>query len=141
MKEETKVTIRNYAICFGVEALLTFLVIWLKGFFTESPSENLQILSDAFFVAGILAVLYAGFVYVSGEGALIGVQFFFRNIVLAFIPMGRTKYERYGDYRERKLAERKTSNKSCILVSGLIFLFTGIILTLIWYKMYYTLSA
>lgn len=139
MKEETKVTIRNYAICFVVEALIAFLVIWSKGFFTESASVNLQIWSDAFFVAGILMVLYAGFVYVSGEGALIGMKFFLRNIFLAFIPMGRAKYERYGDYRERMLAEGQKRQKSHILITGLVFLSVGIILTVIWYKKYYNL--
>ena len=141
MKEETKVKVRNYAICIGVEALIAFIVIWIKGFFTDSASVNLQILSDAFFVAGILMVLYAGFVYVSGEGALIGLKFFLKNTFLALIPMGRAKYERYIDYRERMLEETKKREKSHILITGLVFLFIGIGLTAIWYKMYYTLSV
>ncbi len=141
MKEETKVTVRNYAICVCIEALIAFIVIWIKGFFTDSASVNLQILSDAFFVAGTLMVLYAGFVYVSGEGALVGLKFFLRNVFLAFIPMGRAKYERYIDYRERMLEETKKRQKSHILITGLVFLFIGIGLTAIWYKMYYTLSA
>ena len=68
VKQETKVTIRNYAICVGVEAFIAFLVIWSKGFFTKSAAVNVQILADAFFVAGILMTLFAGMLYVSGEG-------------------------------------------------------------------------
>ena len=138
MKEETKVTLRNYAICFGIEALIVFLVIWLKGFFTESTAVNLQILSDAFFVAGLVLTLFAGMNYVTGEGVLVGLQYVLRHAVLTFIPMGRTKYERYADYRERKLSETKKHNESCILVTGLVFLFIGIILTGIWYLKFYT---
>ena len=82
----------KYAICFGIEALIAFLVIWAKGFFTDRAAVNLQILSDAFFVPGILMSLLAGMLYVSGEGALIGIGFVMRNVVLAFIPMGRTKH-------------------------------------------------
>lgn len=137
MKQENKVVFRNYAICFGVEALIAFLVIWSKGFFTQSIAVNIQILSDAFFVPGILMTLFAGMMYVSGEGALIGISFVMRNVVLAFVPMGRTKHELYADYRARKLREAKKHNNRYILVTGLIFLFIGIALTAVWYAAFY----
>ena len=137
MKQETKVTLRNYAICFGIEAFIAFLVIWSKGFFTQSAAVNIQILSDAFFVSGILMTLFVGMMYVSGEGALIGIGFVLRNVVLAFVPMGRARHERYADYRARKLSEAKKHNNSCILVTGLIFLFIGIAFTVIWYTVFY----
>ena len=137
MKQETKVKLRNYGICVGIEVLIAFLVIWSKGFFGQSASVNVQILADAFFVAGILMTLFAGMLYISSEGALIGIGFVLRNVVLAFIPMGRAKHERYADYRVRKLSEAKKQNDSCILVTGLIFLAVGIILTLIWYVNFY----
>ena len=137
MKKENKVTLRNYAICFGIEALIAFLVIWSKGFFTQSAAVNIQILSDAFFVAGILMTLYAGMMYVSGEGALIGIGFVLRNVVLTFIPMGRARHERYADYRARKLSEAKKRNNSCVLVTGAIFLFIGIVFTVIWSAVFY----
>ena len=72
MKQECKVKLIKYAVCFAVEALIAFFVIWIKGFFTESAAVNLQILADAFFVAGALMTLFAGMLFVSGEGALIG---------------------------------------------------------------------
>lgn len=137
MKQETKVTLTKYAICFGVEALIAFLVIWSKGFFTPSAAVNLQILSDAFFVSGVLMTLFAGLLYVSGEGALIGISFVLRNVVLTFIPMGRAKHERYADYRARKLSEGKKQDSSCILRTGLFFLVIGIILTVIWDVKFY----
>ena len=137
MDKKTKVTFRNYAIYFGIEALIAFLVIWSKGFFTQSTAVNVQILSDAFFVSGILMTLFAGMMYVSGEGALIGIGFVLRNVVLTFIPMGRARQERYADYRARKLEKAQKHNNSCILVTGLIFLFIGIIFTAIWYAAYY----
>ena len=135
MKKETKV--RNYAICVGIEVLIAFLVIWSKGFFTDRAAVNIQILSDAFFVSGILMTLFAGMMYVSGEGALIGISFVLRNVVLAFTPMGRARHEKYADYRARKLSEAKKHNNRCILVTGLIFLFIGIVFTVIWYAVFY----
>lgn len=137
MKQETKVKLIKYAVCFGIEVFVAFLVIWSKGFFTERIAVNLQILADAFFVPGVLMSLFAGMLYVSGEGALIGIGFVLRNAVLAFIPMGRAKHEKYADYRERKLSNAKKQDNSYILVSGLFFLITGIILTLIWYVKFY----
>lgn len=137
MKQETKVTLRNYAICVGIEVIIAFLVIWSKGFFTQSTAVNIQILSDAFFVSGILMTLFAGMMYVSGEGALIGIGFVLRNVVLAFIPMGRARHEKYADYRARKLSEAKKHSNRHILVTGLIFLFIGVVFTAIWYAAFY----
>ena len=137
MKEETKVTLRNYGICVGIEAVIAFLVIWSKGFFTQSAAVNIQILSDAFFVPGILMTLFAGMMYISGEGALIGIGFVLRNVALTFVPMGRAKQERYADYRERKLSEAKKNNDKCILFTGLFFLAIGTVFTVIWYVNFY----
>lgn len=139
MKENNKVKLAKYAVCFGIEVLIAFLVIWSKGFFTESAAVNLQILSDAFFVSGILMTLFAAMNFVSGEGALIGIGFVLRNVVLAFVPMGRAKHEFYADYRARKLSEAKKHENSSILVTGLFFLGIGIILTVIWYVKYYNI--
>ena len=137
MKQENKGTRVKYAVCVGIEVLIAFLVIWSKGFFAHSAAVNIQILSDAFFVSGILMTLFAGMLYVSGEGALIGIGFVLRNMVLYFLPMGRTKHERYADSRARKMSEIKGQGDSCILITGLIFLSVGIVFTAIWYFVFY----
>ncbi len=136
-----KKTFRNYAVCVGIEALIAFLVIWSKGFFTQSAAVNVQILSDAFFVSGILMTLFAGLMYVSSEGALIGISFVLRNVALAFIPMGRLRHEKYADYRARKMAANKNRSNRCVLVTGLVFLLIGIVFTAIWYMKYYDAPA
>ena len=141
MKQETKATIIKYAVCFGIEFLIAFLVIWSKGFFSHSTAVNVQILSDAFFVAGILMTLFAGMMFVSGEGALIGIGFVLRNVVLAFLPMGRARHEKYADYRTRKLSEAPKHSDGCILVTGLFFLTVGIIFTVIWYVWFYNIPV
>ena len=137
MKQENKVKFIKYAVCFGIEAFIAFLVIWSKGFFTSSAAVNIQILADAFFVSGVLMTLFAGMLFVSGEGALIGIGFVLRNVVLAFIPMSRARHELYADYRARKLREAKKQENSSILITGLSFLSIGIILTVIWYVKFY----
>ena len=139
MKQENRSSFIKYAVCVGIELVIAFLVIWSKGFFTDRAAVNLQILSDAFFVSGILMTLFAGMLYVSSEGALVGIGFVLRNVVLTFIPMGRARQERYADYRERKMREMKKNNDICILITGLFFLAVGIVLTLIWYSNYYVI--
>ena len=139
MKQENRSSFIKYAVCVGIELVIAFLVIWSKGFFTDRAAVNLQILSDAFFVAGILMTLFAGMLYVSSEGALVGIGFVLGNVVLTFIPMGRARQERYADYRERKMREMKKNNDICILITGLFFLAVGIVLTLIWYSNYYVI--
>lgn len=117
--------------------MITLVVFWIKGFFTDSLAVNVQILSDGFFVSGALLTLFAGMMFVSGEGALLGIGFVMRNVVQAFVPMGRKMHESYAQYRERKMSELKKPGDNCILVTGLIFLAIGIILTVIWYTSFY----
>ena len=137
MEQEKKETLTKYAVCFGVEVFIAFLVIWSNGFFTGSAAVNVQILADAFFVAGIAMTMWAGMLYISGEGELIGIGFALKNAVLTFIPMGRAKQERYSDYRERKLANKKGKNNRHMFLTGLTFLFIGIILNVLWYVKFY----
>ena len=132
-----KAILKNYGVYVGIELLIAFLVIWSKGFFAHSLAVNIQILSDAFFVSGILMTMFAGMMFVSGEGALIGIGFVLRNVVLAFIPMGRARHEVYADYRARKLGKVNKSSNRYPLVTGLSFLFIGVVFTVIWYVAFY----
>ena len=140
MKQETKSLLIKYIVCFCVASLITFIVFWIKGFFTESTAVNIQILSDGFSIAGLILTLFAGMMYVSGEGALIGIGFVMRNVLLAFIPMGRKHHETYKQYRERKLGTIKKSSDKCLLFTGLLFLLIGVAFTVIWYVKFYKVT-
>ena len=137
MKQENQGLLKKYIVSFCIASVITLVVFWIKGFFTDSLAVNVQILSDGFFVSGALLTLFAGMVFVSGEGALLGIGFVMRNVVQAFVPMGRKMHESYAQYRERKMSELKKPGDNCILVTGLIFLAIGIILTVIWYTSFY----
>lgn len=143
MQQEKKTLLIKYLICFGVASLNTVIVFWIRGFFTDNIGVNIQILSDGFFVSGILLTMFAGMLFISSEGALIGISFVLRNVVLMFIPMGRKNHEFYAQYRERKLAEKhvKSSSDRCILVVGLAFLAIGIVFTVIWYTNFYNITG
>ncbi len=142
MKKENKALLIKYIVCFCIASLITVFVFGIKGFFGHSTAVNIQILADGFTVSGLLLSLFAGMMYISSEGALLGIGFVLRNVVLTFIPMGRMRHEKYADYRERKLGEMKgkPGDKS-ILVVGLVFLAVGIIFNVIWYTCFYTPPA
>ncbi|MBQ7378237.1 MAG: DUF3899 domain-containing protein [Clostridia bacterium] len=141
VKQENKSLLVKYLICFGVAALITVMVFAIKGFFTDSWANNLQVLSDGFCVSGALMIMFAGLMFISGEGGFIGIGFVIRNVVLTFVPMGRAKHELYKDYRERKLSEIKKSTDHCVLFVGLAFLAIGIIFTVIWYVKFYNITG
>ncbi len=141
MLQEKKELLLKYLVCFGVAALIAVAVFAIDGFFTDDIAVNIQVLSDGFSVAGILMLLFAGMLFISGEGALIGIGFVMRNVFLAFIPMGRAKHEVYAKYRERKLAELKKHGDHCVLHTGLLFLLIGIAFSVIWYMNYYQMPV
>lgn len=139
MKKENKALLLKYITCFAVASLITVAVFWSKGFFSHTVAVNIQILADGFFVSGILMTMFAGMMYISNEGALIGIGFVLRNVFLAFVPMGRLKHELYKDYRERKLREMKKPKDRCVLLTGLLFLFVGVVFNVIWYVNFYNI--
>ncbi len=141
MKDEKKKLLIKYAVCFGAAMLITLVVFAINGFFTDSAAVNIQILADGFSVSGLLLILFAGLMFAGGEGAFIGIGFVLRNVVLAFIPMGRRHHEFYAQYRERKLEKLKKQSDSCLFVTGLCFLVIGIIFFAIWYTKYYQMPG
>lgn len=137
MEQEKRKLLIKYLVCFVIASLIALAVFWIKGFFTDSLSVNLQILADGFVVSGLMLLAFAGMMYISSEGGLIGVSFILRNVVLAFIPLGRLKHEVYAKYRERKMKELKQNRNASALLVGLLFLFVGILFTVIWYVKFY----
>lgn len=132
VKKETKALLIKYAACFGVGALISFIVFIVEGFFTNDAARNIQILSDGFIVSGIVLTFGAGLVYISDSGLLVGVGFTMRNAFLSFVPMGRAKMETFEKYRERTLKNKKKTEVLYILIVGVSFLLLGIIFSIIW---------
>ena len=133
MEQEKKDLLIKYIVTITIASLITLGVFAIKGFFTDSLAVNLQILADGFAVSGLMILAFAGMMYISGEGGLIGIGFVLRNVVLAFLPLGRLKHEVYAKYRERKMKELKEHNDACALRVGLVFFSIGLLLTVIWY--------
>ena len=132
MKEENKSLLVKYAICLVVALAIMVIVFAINGFFTDDLRVNLQIIADGLTVSGLFLLLFAGLMFISREGALLGIGYVMRNVVLAFIPMGRTKHETYAQYRERKLGASRKPSDRCVTVTGAAFMILGIICLIIW---------
>jgi len=132
VKEEKKSLLVKYLICLVVASAIMVIVFAINGFFTDDLRVNFQILTDGLTVSGLLLLLFAGLMFISREGALLGIGYVMRNVVLAFIPMGRTKHETYAQYRERKLGISKKPGDRCVTVTGAVFMILGIICLIIW---------
>ena len=135
MENETKSILKRYLVCFCVASGLVVSIFALKGFFTSDAKTNMQILHDAFFSAGALLVLFAGLLYVSGEGMFLGVGYAVGRAVRALIPFSRKEHETYAQYRERKEGNHKQTSEGCLLFTGLFFIAISIIFLVIWYQM------
>jgi len=137
MEQEKRTLRTKYLVCFAIASLITLAVFAIKGFFTDSLAVNLQILSDGFVVSGLMLLSFAGMMFISGEGGLIGIGYVLKNVLLDFLPMGRMKQEVYGKYRERKMKELQENRDSSAFVVGVLFLSVGILFTVIWYIKFY----
>ena len=125
MNDDKKALLRKLLIDFGVGAILVVLVFSIKGFFIDT-----RVLADAFSSAGLLMILFSGLLYVSGEGAFLGIGYALGRAIKALIPFSHKEHETYAQYRERKTGKKKTGDW-CLVVAGLVYLLVGVIFTII----------
>ena len=135
MKKEIKSILIRYLVCFCVALFIVFLALWTKGFFKDRAKENMQVLHDAFFTAGALMMLFSGLLYVSGEGAFLGVGYALKRAVRFFIPFSKEPQETYGQYRERKTGKKKMEGGHSIFFTGLLFFLISLLFLAIWYQL------
>ena len=136
MEKEKKALLIRYIVSFCVASGLVLIVFTLKGFFTDNAKQNIQLLHDAFFASGALLMLFSAMLYLSSEGALLGISYVFGKAIKAvFIPFGRKDQETYAQYRERKLGNKKNVAGGTIFLVGLLFVIVSVVFLIIWYQM------
>ncbi len=132
MEKENKDAWKKYLACFGVAIVISFLVIWIRGFFTEDVKTNMYVLCDAFFVSGIMFLMFSGLMFASGEGAFLGIGYALKRAVRVFVPVINRKEETYAEYRERKTGKEKKKGDHCIFFTGLFFFALSLIFLFVW---------
>lgn len=117
----------KYAVVILFGLVIGFLIANSKDVFeAETKKEVFHILSDSFFVPGIIITGIGLLIYASDEGVFDGIVYG----VQSFINMFRSKYEKkYNSYFEYKQQKHATKTKiGFILISGLFILSIAIIM-------------
>ncbi len=125
-------------ITLGIQAVVSLIFVWTKGLFsgTYSGSEAFKLLSDAFFVPGVLVFCFGVLFWASQEGAFDGLAWSMGSFLRMLIPGGGLKKrESYGDYLERKRGDRKKLNVSFVMLGGAIFMIIAGVFVIIFEKL------
>ncbi len=113
----------GYGISLLIGAAVALLVMGLRGIFTETePREIMRLLSDAFFVPGVILAGVGLLVFATNGGVfdmlaysmILFVNLFRRNVQ-------DRKYRDFYEYREAK-KDRKRKSLAFLLVVGLFYI-------------------
>ncbi len=118
--------IYKYLITMFIGLLLAFLVALSKNIFDQTILKNIyHILSDAFFVSGVLITGIGLLVFVSDEGVFDGLSY----AVIAFLNMFKSKDTRRFNslYEYKEYKHREKTRIRFLLISGLILLIIAVL--------------
>ena len=127
-------TLKTNLLKYGITSVVGIGMVWLYFLFrVESfaelaalePVALYQLVCDAFTIPGMIIPLMGCMVWLSNEGALDGVSYAVSFAVRMLIP-GMGGHERYGDYLERKRANRVKGYGFLFIVGG-VFLAVALI--------------
>ncbi len=113
--------LKKYLITLVIGFFIVGLIIWSKDIFAQtSPQVIFHILSDAFFVAGVVITSAGLLVFSSNEGTFDMLIYGMDSFFDFFRKKSTKKYPTFYDYRESKAG--KKIRFGFIVISGLFFL-------------------
>lgn len=132
MKEKIISIVKKYGITFVVMGLFTWGILSNYGYSADtSLVDKYRYWADAFFVPGIIVLLFGVLIWVSTTGFFDAISYGIGVGLKALLPfMRRDDYEKYYDYKVRK-DEKRIKGYSFLLISGAIYVFVGAIFTIL----------
>ncbi len=131
--KKRKANLLKYGITTVVCLALAVYLCFNRGLFAaEQWHDRIRVLSDAFFVPGMLVFLFGLLVWLSNDGALLGISYAISLVFKALIPGGQYSRESYGQYKARKQEGGKT-HFDFLLITGGIFLAIGAVFLILFY--------
>ena len=123
----------QYGICGAIGALLALWVMDMSGFFElwQQPAEAMLILCDAFFVPGILLVMFGALMWIATTGFFDSIAFAFRAAGHLLLPFLHLERKTYYDYKAEK-AEKRGSTPYFIFIVGACYLALSVVFLIIW---------
>lgn len=99
--------------------VVAVVVWWIEGLFqAETALDVLRILSDGFFVAGMLFLAMGGLKWTTNGGVMDGLGFTFKTGLARIRSDYETAHMSFREYREAR-QEKATSPKSSLLAGTL----------------------
>ena len=126
-------TLKRYIITFAIGLVLTFLVVWYRGIFSETELVKIfHTLCDAFFIVGALLSCGGLLVFSSNEGTFDMIVYGLQSFWSMFRKNKKLKYETFYDYRESR--NGKKISFGYIVFTGLFFLAVSGVMYLLYLK-------
>ncbi len=125
--------LKRYGITLLIGFVITGLILWSKGIFTETDAVTVfHILCDAFFVTGVVITGVGLLVLSTNEGTFDILVFGMQSFMDMFRKEPMRKYETFYDYRASR--QEKKVPFGFILVSGLFFLLVSMAMYLMYLR-------
>jgi len=113
--------------------LMVGVIIWAKDLFSQTELVSIfHILSDAFFVAGILITSFGLLIFSSNEGMFDMMIYGVSSFIDMFRVESRKKYKTFYDYRESR-ADKKIAF-GFMPICGIFFLVIAVVMYLLYRK-------
>ena len=130
-----KKKILQYSITFGVCAIISFIVLVIRGVFsTRDTKELMRYFTDTFFAVGVLCACFGLLIMVSNGGAfemlVYGVSRFFS---LFKKNPNKVKYVTFYDYHVAR-AEKEKPQFLYFIIVGAIYVGISLIFLYQWYQ-------
>ena len=122
---------KKYGITLLVGLLVVAAIAFAKDLFSQTdPQMVFHILSDAFFVAGVLITAAGLLIFSSNEGSFDMLAYGLQTFADMFRKNKLCKYETYFDYRESRAG--KQIKFGFLLICGLAFLAIAVVMYLLY---------
>ena len=126
-------SLKKYLITFLIGCVGVFLILWYKDIFSQTePVKIFHILTDAFFVVGVVVTSAGLLVFSSNEGTFDMLVYGVRSFMDFFRKEKRNKFDTFYDYRQSR-AETKLPF-GFIVINGLFFLAVSFVMLFLYHQ-------
>lgn len=130
-----KKKILEYSISFAACAIVSFIVIAIRGaFITKETKEVLKYIIDTLFVVGALCSSFGVLVFLTDAGAFDFIAYgFMRFFSLFKKDPNKVKHKTYYDFQVARAEKPKAEFLYLVLV-GLLYIGASLIVLIFWYQ-------
>lgn len=124
----------RYGVALAVGLLIALIVLLAKSVFTQTDvTEIIRILSDAFFISGVVLTAAGLLVFVSAGGAFDMIAYGFRMLfVMLRRDLSKRKYKDYYEYRQAR--QEKKRSIAYLLIVGIAMLAVAVVFLILFYN-------